>query len=78
MISLRMLLFILLLHGSDIHSHLLVDCNCKDTGLPQSQTNTGARVGHSRQDELDGDQCPDQLDVSQSLWSPNADEERRR
>ncbi len=34
----------------DIHSHLLADCNCKDTALPQSQPGAGARVGRSQQD----------------------------
>jgi hypothetical protein len=34
----------------DIHSHLIADCNCKDTELPRSQSGTGARVSRSQQD----------------------------
>ena len=34
----------------DIHSHLIVNHDCKDTVPPQSQSDTRARVGHSQQD----------------------------
>ena len=34
----------------DIHSHLIANCDCKDTVPPQSQPGERARVGRSQQD----------------------------
>ena len=34
----------------DIHSHLITNCDCKDTSTPQSQPDARARVGRSQQD----------------------------
>ncbi len=39
---------LVLLHG--MHNGLLADYDCKDTAPPQSQPDTGARVGRSQQD----------------------------
>ena len=45
MILQRTLLFILLLHVfRDIHSHLIANCDYKDTEPPQSQTDARAGV----------------------------------
>ena len=34
----------------DIHSHLIANCDCKDTPPPQSQSGARTCVGHSQQD----------------------------
>ena len=34
----------------DMHSHLIANCDCKDTVPPQSQPGERARVGRSQQD----------------------------
>ena len=40
----------------DIHSHLVVNCDCKDTSPPQSQLDVRDRVGRSQQDGDSQDQ----------------------
>ena len=51
----------------DIHSHLIANCDCKDTVPPQSQPGERARVGRSQQDGDPEQQEPDPL-LPQLTW----------